>query len=253
MNLLLTNDDGYNAQGITVLAEHLSKKHNVFLVGPDRNRSAVSNHVTMFGNLSLEKVSERVWKSEGYPADCAAIGLLSDLTGVKIDALVSGINCGANMGSDIIFSGTCAAARQAVLSGIPAVAFSLDPIDWSKAQKEGFKFDALAEFAVNNLESLISLCILDRPRMFVNVNGASLDSYKGVKFADSLCSRTYKDTLKIVNQDGKMHTEYVFGDSNTLPEDNSDFDIVQKGYIAVARVLVDPVCQKIVDDITFKL
>ena len=104
MKLLLTNDDGYEAPGITILAQKLSEVHSVYVLGPDRNRSAVSNHVTMYDKLSVGKVSDRLWKCCGYPADCAAIGFFSNLFDVKFDALVSGINWSANMGADIIFS-----------------------------------------------------------------------------------------------------------------------------------------------------
>lgn len=253
MNILLTNDDGYDAPGITILAQKLSEVHSVYVLGPDRNRSAVSNHVTMYDKLTVEKVSDRLWKCSGYPADCAAIGFSSDLFDVKFDAVVSGINCGANMGSDIIFSGTCAAAREAVLSGVPAVAFSLDPIDWGKAAKEGYKFSALADFAAKNLETLVSLCNLTPPKMFVNVNGGSFDSYKGVKFSETLCKRDYQDKIKITKNDGIINTEYVFGGGKTLEETNSDYEIVQKGYISISRVYAEPLCDKIVDDISFKL
>lgn len=254
MNLLLTNDDGFDAKGITVLAEKLSQKHNVYVLGPDRNRSAVSNCITLFSKIKLTKVNDHLYKSEGFPADCSAIGLLSDYFGVKFDAVLTGINLGANMGTDIIYSGTCAAARQAVLCGVPAVAFSLDPVDWNKARAEGFKFDALAEFALNNIERLISLCKLDYPRMFINVNGASVDSYKGVKFANSICVRVYGDKINVGEQDSQLYSEYVMGGAEETPADaGTDLQIVQDGYVAVSRILVDPVCDQLVDDIKFKL
>ena len=174
MKLLLTNDDGYDAPGITILAQKLSEVHSVYVLGPDRNRSAVSNHVTMYDKLTVGKVSDRLWKCSGYPADCAAIGFFSNLFDVKFDALVSGINWSANMGADILFS-------------------------------------------------------------------------------ETLCKRDYQDKIKITKSNGIINTEYVFGGGKTLEETNSDYEIVQEGYISVSRVYAEPLCDKIVDDISFKL
>lgn len=253
MNLLLTNDDGYDAPGLKVLAEILSRNNNVYVVGPDRNRSAVSNHATLFGKLGLEKTGEKSWKSEGYPADCASIGVESDLTGVKIDAVVSGINCGANMGSDIIFSGTCAAARMAVLSGVPGIAVSLDPIDWAIVQQGKMDYKPVAEFVEKNLEVLVSMSNLNYPRMFVNVNAGAFESYKGAKTVTKICKRRYNDKIEVFEEEGKLYTKCVFGEGSTLEEEGSDFDLVRKGFVTVSRVYVEPLCDEQVDDINFKL
>ena len=125
MNLLLCNDDGFDSEGIKVLAKKLSQKHKVYIVAPDSNRSAVSHHITMFKENTLIKLDDNLYSCSGFPVDCVFTGIESSLFGVKIDAVISGINRGANMGTDIIYSGTCAVARQGVLSGLPSVAFSL--------------------------------------------------------------------------------------------------------------------------------
>jgi len=253
MNLLLTNDDGFDAPGLNVLAKRLAKEHKVFVIGPDRNRSAVSNHASLFGKLELTKVKENFWKSEGYPADCASIGIESDLTGVKIDAVVSGINCGANMGTDIIYSGTCAAARSAVLSGVPGIAVSLDPIDWANVQKGTLNYEPVADFVAKNIETLISLCNLSYPRMFVNVNGGAFDSYKGAKMVNKICRRQYSDEIQVFEEDEKLYTKCIFGEGKTLEENNTDYDLVRKGFVSISRVYVEPVCDEQVDDLDFKL
>ena len=253
MNLLLTNDDGYDSKGIEILFEKLSEKHNVFIIAPDRNRSAVSNHISIFENLKLEKVCERVWKYEGFPADCVSLGIFSDLIGTKIDAVLSGINYGQNLGSDIIYSGTCAGARQAVLAGIPGIALSLHPIDWEKAKIEGFKFDSLAEFVCNNLETLISLCELHSQRVFVNVNAGSFDFYKGAKITEKLCVRHYNEKIKVINDGNNFFTTYESSNGFTEKDENSDNELVHQQYIAISRVYCDPICNKIVDDVKFKL
>ena len=84
------------------------------------------------------------------------------------------------MGTDIVYSGTCAVARQGVLSGVPSVAVSLDPVSWDTIDKEGFKFEALADFTAKNIEKLLGLAKTTPPRAFVNINALSIDSYQGV-------------------------------------------------------------------------
>ncbi len=254
MNILLANDDGIKCEGIQVLAERLSKENNVFVVAPDGNRSAVSHHLSMFASTKLTAYKENQWASSGFPADCAFIGGRSNLFDKKIDVVISGINAGGNMGTDIIYSGTCAAARQAVLDGIPGIAVSVNPSDWKKVKTEGWKYFAIADFIAKNLEQLVSLAKLDYPRMFVNVNGASVDSYAGVKYTDKLCVREYGDSINIVDKNGEKLAEYVMG-GNPIKNYDPDCDaaVVARNYISVSRVYVDPMCAGPVDDLEFKL
>lgn len=104
MNLLLTNDDGYSAKGLNVLLDYLSKKHNVFVVAPEGNRSAVSHCITMHKNLVVKQYDKNVWSCSGSPVDCVVTALKSSLLPTKIDAVISGINAGANIGTDILYS-----------------------------------------------------------------------------------------------------------------------------------------------------
>jgi len=253
MNILLANDDGIECEGIQVLAERLSKEHNVFVVAPESNRSAVSHHLTMFGTTILKEYKKNQWSCSGFPADCAFIGQKSGLFNEKIDVVISGINAGGNMGTDIIYSGTCGAARQAVLDGTPAIAVSVEP-DWSKVKQEGIKYSALADFVAKNIETLVSLSSTEYPRMFVNVNGASADKYEGAKFTDVLCVRKYGDSIKLTDEDDSKHAHYVMGGNNERnyhPE--SDAVLVEKKFISVSRIYADPVCSEAVDDLQFKL
>lgn len=248
MNLLLTNDDGYGAEGLTILAEKLSKRHKVFVIAPAGNRSAVSHHFSMYNELSVKKVGENQWTCSGYPADCVSLGINGDLINEKIDAVISGINAGGNMGTDIVYSGTCAAARQAILDNIPSVAFSLDPVSWATIKEDGFKFNALADFAEKNIETLISFAKTTYPRQFVNVNGISADSYKGFKFTDSLCKREYHDKINVFPVESKTDefmTKFIPGNGNTVCSENGDHQVVRDGFISINLVYADPVCSSI--------
>ena len=249
MNLLLTNDDGYNSEGLKILAKVLSARHSVYIVAPDCNRSAVSHHITMFNENLLKKAgseSEHSYTFSGYPADCVFAGLSGAFPGVKFDAVLSGINYGPNLGTDIIYSGTCSAAREAVLRNVPGIALSVDPLDWEKANKEGFKFIALAEFVLNNLEKLISLAKFDVPRAFVNVNALSIDKYKGAETASSLCVRRYNDSMKTEKlSDTEMKTRLVSAANRTENFGNDDYSVCRKEFVSVALVYADPVVHNI--------
>lgn len=255
MNLLLSNDDGYQSEGIKVLAKRLSEKHNVYIIAPESNRSAVSHCISMFRGLKIIKIDEKIWACSGYPSDCVSAGIIGNLIDVKIDAVISGINHGANMGTDIIYSGTCGAARQGVLLGVPSVALSVDCINSEQLKRGDFKFEALADFAAKNLETLISLAKTDFPRIFVNVNADSLDEYKGVKFNDSLCRRHYNDSMKISKCETSDEYDSVFhcGKQVTDSSSNGDYSTVAGGYISVTRVYADPVPADVVDGVSFSL
>lgn len=269
MNILLTNDDGYKSDGLMKLAKKLSEKHKVFIVAPDSNRSAVSHHYSMFNQSTIKKYEGNLWTCSGYPADCVFTGLAGALFPEKIDVVISGINYGPNMGTDIVYSGTCAAARQATLQNYPAIALSIDPVSWEKAGKEGFKFDALIDFVDKNLEKLISLVKKDVPRAFVNVNGASLDSYKGALLLDDICQRKYDDHLQLEAADSvdvaensktadikeleTYKTRLVFGNNTTDSVEGQDYKVCRDGYIAVTRIYADPICCPSVDGVTFSL
>lgn len=258
LNILITNDDGIFAEGINILSETLSAKHNVFVVAPHTNRSAVSHHINMTDSLDIQKIKDNYYSVTGFPVDCISVGLKSDLISCKIDAVVSGINCGANMGTDIIYSGTCAAARQAVLDGYPAIALSLAPANWEKARAEGLKYKTLADFALNNLETLISLSAasLDNAKAFVNVNADSLDSYKGVYLCKSLCARKYGDKVVVnsLEKDGnKFTSKFVPGFLEQNYEIETDAAQYKNGNVCISKVLCEPVCVQIVDGIEFKL
>ena len=124
MRILLSNDDGYFAPGLAALAEALSGLGEVVVVAPEQNRSGASNSLTLDRPLHLKKAANGFYFVNGTPTDCvhlAVTGMLDDLP----DIIVSGINHGANMGDDTIYSGTVAAATEGYLLGIPSIAISL--------------------------------------------------------------------------------------------------------------------------------
>ena len=124
MYILLSNDDGYFAPGLNILAEHISKIADIVVVAPERNRSGASNSLTLDRPLSVRVAHNGYYYVNGTPTDCvhlAVTGLLDQLP----DMIISGINDGANMGDDTIYSGTVAAAMEGFLLGIPSFAVSM--------------------------------------------------------------------------------------------------------------------------------
>lgn len=252
MNILVTNDDGFDAEGIITLFDYLSKKAQVFMLAPDKNRSGVSSILTMNSPLDFRKVGENQYSCSGYPVDCVIAALRSNIFPAKIDAVFSGINRGSNMGTDIIYSGTIAAARQAVLYGVPGIALSIE------SSYGEYEYSALAAFAAANLEKLISL---SKKNIVVSINAPSLSSYKQVKFT-SLCVREYQDKIEIADpaltgKDGIAKIIGHFSNTDILTYGSSDCEYfaVQQGAIAISRFFAEPVGFTNEDDnsMTFEL
>ena len=125
MRILVSNDDGFHAEGIQVLAKELRKIADVVIVAPDRNRSAASSSLTLVEPLRPRHLDCGDYCVNGTPADCVHLALNGFLSG-QVDLVVSGINAGCNMGDDTIYSGTLAAALEGRHLGLPAIAVSLD-------------------------------------------------------------------------------------------------------------------------------
>ena len=124
MKILVSNDDGYLATGINVLADALAEIADIVVVAPDRNRSAASNSLTLQDPLRISKVGEKRYRVNGTPSDCVHLALTGFLED-EPDLVVSGINHGANLGDDVIYSGTVAAAMEGRFLGFPSIAVSL--------------------------------------------------------------------------------------------------------------------------------
>src|SRR5210317_2145450 len=124
MHILITNDDGYRADGIRILTQELSQVAEVSVVAPDRNKSGASNSLTLQRPLRVKSLGERSYYVDGTPTDCVHLAL-SGLLESQPDMVVSGINAGPNLGDDVLYSGTVAAAMEGRYLGLPAIAVSL--------------------------------------------------------------------------------------------------------------------------------
>ncbi len=164
MHIMVTNDDGIHAAGILALAEALRVLGTVTVVAPDRERSAAGHSLTLHSPLRVYELREGFYAVDGTPTDCVNMGIHS-LLSVRPDLVVSGINHGPNLGDDITYSGTVAAAMEANLMGIPAIAVSLGTFD-----RQGH-FDAAAQVAVRVARQVLA-------------NGLPADTFLNVNIPD---------------------------------------------------------------------
>lgn len=239
--VLITNDDGIEGEGLRVLYEAMSEKCDVYVLVPDSNRSAVSSLLTLYRPLKYVKIREKFYTCSGSPVDCVISALKSSLFEIKFDCVLSGINKGPNMGTDIIYSGTAAAARQAVLYGVPGIALSLAS-DGEDCNVGNFDYRAMAEFCRDNLDSLISLW---DGKTFVSLNAVSSDSYSGAMPA-TLCVREYGDSVEIKDEGGGTFSgSFRGGNILSHGDENCDFQVTKKNKISVTLIYAEPVCKEI--------
>ena len=161
-NILLTNDDGYQAAGLKALAEELRAIAHVSIVAPSSEQSGKAQSLTLRQPIICHSVAEREWAVDGTPADCVIVALHKLLT-EKVDLVISGINHGANLGENAYYSGTVGAAREAALHHMPAVAMSLcskgEKVSFSCAPPKSFRSSRICSMSSKQAR-LVSPCAL---------------------------------------------------------------------------------------------
>ena len=229
MNILLTNDDGIGSDGLQKLAKILRSGGNnrVFVIAPDTNRSGISHALALInGPVKLSAIGEDTWSCSGYPVDCVLLGLKGVIP-VKPDLILSGINRGANLGADIIYSGTAAAARQASLSAIPAIALSLvgdAPYHW----------DMAVSWSAEHLEELLAYW---KKEAFLNVNIPNSPSFPDGIEQTWPARKSYEDFLRIVDaHDGSQWCFLGVEGEKIVSEPGSDCYTVSRNLVSVSTV-----------------
>jgi len=230
MRILLTNDDGIEAEGLQLLGEALSEEHDVYIIAPDQERSACSNIFTMREEVRVSKRGEKSFSISGYPADCVSLGIHSDLI-PEIDLVISGINHGPNLGDDIHFSGTVAGARTAFIFGKPALAVSID------------SFHAASPFLIetgNFINNFIKTETIPK-NVYLNINYPNLPyaEIKGVKYTN-LSKRIYKDRyVKSETDDPDQFGMKLYGIIETENSPWNDSYALEKSYISITPMTID--------------
>ena len=237
MRILLSNDDGYFAPGLTILADTLGRHgHEITVVAPERDRSGASNSLTLDRPLLVRKTPGGFHYVNGTPTDCvhlAVTGLLPQLP----EMVISGINHGANMGDDTVYSGTVAAATEGFLLGIPSVAISLAAT--SQANGPPDNFQAAADFLVTLVARFSARPFPEHVLLNVNVPDLPADRVAGIEVTRLGRRHKAQDTVKTVNP--RNQTMYWVGAAGTAQDagPGTAFHAVAQGRISLTPLQLD--------------
>ena len=219
MNILLTNDDGFEAKGINILANLLKEFGEVYIVAPKHVMSAKSVSIILDRPIEVKKVNEHLYVTDGTPADCVAYGLSS--LGVKFDVVVSGINHGHNLSYDTMYSGTIGACLQALTYGIPAIAFSCE-----------HNFEIVEKYFKEVMTHILNLKLLSSEYL-LNVNFPFGDKVVGIKNTHIF----YREevTYYEARENNTYQALRKLADEKCIDED-SDVYAVHHGYISISKL-----------------
>ena len=243
-HILVTNDDGVHSPGLLALKQALEPYGRVSVIAPDSNRSAIGRGITIHNPLHVEEVrladGSEALATDGTPVDCVRFAGLGLLDGTP-DVIVSGINLGLNLGDDVTYSGTVAAALEGVLLGMPAIAVSAQAVDETAGQWHGSAYDfrAAAGFAAR----LVPLVCDDGfpARVIVNVNAPGLppERVAGARVC-RLGRRIYNDELLLESAEGTRRRYTIYGTpAGHQREKGTDFAAIEAGEIAVTPLHFD--------------
>ncbi len=233
MNILITNDDGITAKGIEIIAKKLQKSHNILVVAPDSQKSASSHSITLRSPLMVKKekiegVEAPCFSVSGTPVDCTKIAITT-IAKEKIDIVVSGINDGFNLGTDVIYSGTVSAAVEGALNRTPAIALSCD------GNEESYEIAAdYAEKILNEIKSEdIGNTVLN-----VNIPSINKEKIKGLKVC-KIGERNYNNVYVEVEKSDNHVVYKITGSPDDALQDDTDVDMIKEGYVTVTPLHYD--------------
>ena len=240
MKILICNDDGYQAPGIVALYDALKTVADVEVVAPEINNSAKSNALTLHSPLYVHTAANGFRFVNGTPADCVHIAL-TGLLGYRPDLVVSGINNGANMGDDTIYSGTVGAAMEGYLFGIPALAFSQTEKGWAHIEVAARRARELVMQLAASMELLHEGQRPAQAPWLLNVNIPNLpdEQIKGVKVAR--LGRRHAAERVITQTSPRGETMYWIGSAGPAKDEGegTDFHAAQQGFMAITPLQVD--------------
>jgi 5'-nucleotidase len=246
MKILLCNDDGVHAEGLWSLYEALSDKHSVVVVAPDRERTAASHSITLHVPIRVSEVFVNgrgsAFAVSGTPADCIKLAL-TEVMQDRPDLVISGINPGANIGVDINYSGTFAAAKEAAFFGITALAVSIagrQPVHYSQASGFICKFSEIVMRKNLPGGTLLNINIPDLP----------LKQLRGVKVCKQYIRQMGEPLEK--RKDPRDRVYYWYGQNSQIQEEDSNLDAValKQNYISITPVKCDMTDYQLVDDLS---
>lgn len=226
--ILISNDDGYFAQGIKTLNEYLSREFKTIVIAPDRERSSCGHGISLNDPIRVNQIEDNIYACSGFPADCVLVGLGAILKDDKPDFIVSGINHGANLGQDRFYSGTMAAAREGTFRNVASISVSLV----LKIGDDKSYFETAAHYVTKFLKSSLAKEIPSNCLVNVNVPNRALEHISGVKLSDPGFQDYTEEVL--VREDARSRSYYWLGGNyrGHIPIEGSDCNHVDAGYVA---------------------
>ena len=241
MRILLTNDDGITSRGLFAARQALAPLGDVSVIAPDSNRSAVGRGITIDRPLTVTEVELRDgsigYATDGTPVDCVRFADLG-LVGERPDLIVSGINYGVNLGDDVTYSGTVAAAFEGIVLGIPGIAVSQQALgaQLDFRRRERYDFAPAAAFLARLVALVAERGLPERTILNVNVPPPPVS---GVELT-RLGRRIYRDRLELERSEGGRRVFSIYGDDPSYhDEPGTDFHALAAGRIAVTPVHLD--------------
>ena len=231
MRLLISNDDGVFAHGLDVLSKSLQNQHDITVIAPDRNCSGTSNALSLRNPLRIQKIHNGYYAVDGTPSDCVHLGVNCFMQ-QDPDLVISGINHGANLGDDVVYSGTVAAAIEGRHMGLPAIAVSL-------ASKEGIHFETAARVVCQIVERLPAHPLMANEILNVNVPDVPYDQLKGIQV--TRLGKRHRSETMVKDKDPMDRDIYWYGPVGSEQDagEGSDFFAIANGYASVTPISVD--------------
>ncbi len=242
MKILCTNDDGYLAGGLGVLSSAASALGSVTVVAPDREQSATSNSLTLHHPLRARRTTDGAWVVDGTPTDCVILAL-NELLHDRPDVCLSGVNHGPNMGEDVLYSGTVAAAMEATVMGIPAVALSY-------AGDLPEELEGRERLVESVLRAILSRDGFPADTLFnVNIPALPPSEIRGIRVT-TLGRRRYADSItRARDPSGREYFWIGGGVVHWRGDQASDFQAVADGYVSVTPLHLDLTNYELLEDI----
>lgn len=245
MRILLSNDDGILARGLECLERAVSPLGDVWVVAPDREQSATSHSLTLHHPLRPVQLGEKRWQVDGTPTDCVMVAIEA-LLPQRPDFVISGINHGPNMGEDVLYSGTVAAAMEGLALGVPSIAVSFAG---RLMRSDAPMLEALVPTLTDLLRHLTSLPQFPADTLLnVNIPSVAASEVKGVKLT-RLGRRVFSDSLTKMTDPWGREILWIGGGSVAWSgSEDSDFRAVKDGYISVTPLHLDLTARDRLDD-----
>src|SRR5512146_54599 len=229
--ILITNDDGIQSPGLTLLARALSKLGEVWVVAPDRERTAVAHAVTLHKPLRVQQVGKRIYAINGTPVDCVNLALLNILPKLP-HLLVSGINKGVNLGDDVLYSGTVSAAVEGTILGVPSMAVSQEG-------REQFHFATGAHYALRVARLILQHGLPEETLINLNIPDRSPRAVTGVRVTCLSRRRFENPIIEKVDPHGKKYYWIAGTRVSWSRSKDADHEAIEEGAVSLTPIHLD--------------